>query len=65
MKPGDLVRSRCYLDFYSDKNLDALESGVRKNTIGTILSSPKNFWVKLLVEDKVGWVNSAHLELIQ
>ena len=65
MIPGDLVRSKCYLDFYSDQELDSLESGIRKDTIGTILSLPKNFWVKLLVEDKVGWVNWTQLEVIQ
>jgi len=64
VKTGDLVRSKCYLDFYSDENLEVLERGVVKNSIGTILSSPKNFWVKLLVEDQVGWVNWAQLEVL-
>lgn len=67
MKPGDMVRTIVWLDFYPsvehvNKMLpaDAIESF----TLGMVISPPNGTWIKWLVNGKVGWSNHNFLEVI-
>jgi len=69
MRPGDLVRNRCFLDFYPTTESvyrSIPDVGILKDSICTVLSSPNGTWIKVLCNGKVGWVNwTLFVEVLQ
>ncbi len=68
MKPGDMVKNRCFLDFYptaKSVNYGIPDDDVPTGCVGMILSPPDGTWVKWMVNGKVGWSDWNYLEVLQ
>lgn len=67
MIPGTLVKNVCYTYFYSTANRANIripDDEIPSGSLLTLISPPDGTWVKVLYNEKIGWVNWNYLEEI-